>query len=104
MEYYGQGVCHPVSKPVPVIPTKDRFALITPEKISPENIRLGFRMLKPHELAAAQSFPQGYIFTGNRADVVKQIGNAVCPKIAEALTSDYMRELTGTIAASVTGV
>jgi DNA (cytosine-5)-methyltransferase 1 len=88
MEYYGQGICHPVSEPVPAITTKDRFALITPE-----SVRLGFRMLKPHELAAAQSFPPEYTFTGTRADVVKQIGNAVCPKIAEALTSDYMREL-----------
>jgi len=99
MEYYGQGVCHPVSKPVPVITTKDRFALISPENISSKNVRLGFRMLKPHELAAAQSFPREYIFTGNRADVVKQIGNSVCPKIAEALTSDYMRELV-----SISGV
>lgn len=94
MEYYGQGVCHPVTEPMPVIPTKDRFALITPE-----NVRIGFRMLKPHELAAAQSFPRDYIFTGNRGEIVKQIGNAVCPKMAEALTSDYMRELVCEVAA-----
>ena len=93
MEYYRQGVCHPVSDPVPVIPTKDRFALITPEKISEKNVRIGFRMLKPHELAAAQSFPKNYKFTGNRGEVVKQIGNAVCPKIAEALTYNYMKEI-----------
>jgi DNA (cytosine-5)-methyltransferase 1 len=98
MEYYGQGVCHLVSEPVPAIPTNDRFALITPEKISPKNVRIGFRMLKPHELAAAQSFPRDYIFTGNRGEIVRQIGNAVCPKMAEALTSDYMRELAGVTA------
>jgi hypothetical protein len=28
----------------------------------------------------------------------KQIGNAVCPKIAGALTLDYMRELAATAA------
>ncbi|MCK9591424.1 MAG: DNA cytosine methyltransferase [Methanoregula sp.] len=88
MEYYGNGECRPASEPLSTVTTRDRFALITPE-----NIRLGFRMLKPHELAAAQSFPRGYIFTGNRGDVVRQIGNAVCPKIAEALTTDYMKEL-----------
>jgi DNA (cytosine-5)-methyltransferase 1 len=93
MEYYGNGTCQPISIPIPSLTTKDRFALITPENITPKNVRIGFRMLKPHELAAAQSFPKGYIFTGNRADVVKQIGNAVCPKIAEALTSHYMDEL-----------
>ena len=93
LEYYGTGVCHPVSQPIPVITTRDRFALITPE-----NVRIGFRMLKPHELAAAQSFPRDYIFTGNRGEIVKQIGNAVCPKMAEALTSDYMKELSGVLA------
>jgi DNA (cytosine-5)-methyltransferase 1 len=88
VNYYGTGICHPVSRPLPSVTTRDRFALIVPE-----NVRLGFRMLKPHELAAAQSFPEDYIFTGNRGDVVKQIGNAVCPKVAEALTAGYMREL-----------
>jgi DNA (cytosine-5)-methyltransferase 1 len=88
VEYYSNGVCRPISEPIPVIPTKDRFALITPE-----NARIGFRMLKSHELAAAQSFPRDYIFTGNRGEVIKQIGNAVCPKMAEALTSEYMMEL-----------
>ncbi|MFA4928257.1 MAG: DNA cytosine methyltransferase [Patulibacter sp.] len=96
MEYYGTGVCHPISKPVPVITTRDRFALITPE-----SVRIGFRMLKPHELAAAQSFPSEYIFTGNRGEVVKQIGNAVCPKMAEALSAEYMREMAATIAGSL---
>jgi DNA (cytosine-5)-methyltransferase 1 len=89
MEYYGNGGCHPISKPLPTITTNDRFALI-----SQENVRLGFRMLKPHELAAAQSFPRDYIFTGSRADVVKQIGNAVCPKMSEALCLGYMQELS----------
>jgi DNA (cytosine-5)-methyltransferase 1 len=88
LNYYGNGTAEPVSKPVPTVTTRDRFALITPE-----NVRIGFRMLKPHELAAAQSFPRDYIFTGNRGEVVKQIGNAVCPLMAEALTRDYMVEL-----------
>lgn len=88
LEYHGTGVCHPISDPIPTMTTRDRFALITAE-----NVRIGFRMLKPHELAAAQSFPESYIFTGNREEVVKQIGNAVPPKVAEALTAGYMREL-----------
>jgi len=88
MNYYGNGTCEPISKPVPAVTTRDRFALITPE-----NCRIGFRMLKPHELAAAQSFPRDYRFTGNRGEIVKQIGNAVCPAMAEALTTGYMQEL-----------
>lgn len=82
MEYYGNGVCHdPHEKPLPTMTTNERFALVEEQ----HNVRLGFRMLQPHELSAAQSFPRDYVFTGNRADVVKQIGNAVCPKIAQAL-------------------
>jgi DNA (cytosine-5)-methyltransferase 1 len=98
VKYYGTGECQPVSKPLSTVTTKDRFALI-----SPENVRLGFRMLKPHELAAAQSFPPDYIFAGNRADVVKQIGNAVCPKISEALTSVYMQELSEEMSSAIAG-
>lgn len=82
MEYYGNGICHdPDKEPLPVVTTKERFALI--EKS--HGVRLGFRMLQPHELSAAQSFPKDYVFTGSKADVVKQIGNAVCPKMAKAL-------------------
>ena len=80
MEYYGNGQCQPVSKPLGTVTCKDRFALL-----NPENCRIGFRMLQPHELAAAQSFPSWYRFEGSKTDVVKQIGNAVCPKMAEAL-------------------
>lgn len=35
--------------------------------------------------AAAQSFPKDYKFTGTKTEVVKQIGNAVCPMMAKAL-------------------
>ena len=81
MEYYGNGVCHnPGVEPLPVVTTKERFALIEAKEL-----RLGFRMLQPHELAAAQSFPRDYMFTGSKTEVVKQIGNAVCPKMAQAL-------------------
>ena len=80
MEYYGNGQCKPITEPCGTVTTKDRFALI-----NPESIRLGFRMLQPHELAAAQSFPKDYQFTGTKTEVVKQIGNAVCPMMAKAL-------------------
>lgn len=80
MEYYGNGQCFPVRKPLGTVTCKDRFALL-----SPENCRIGFRMLQPHELARAQSFPSWYKFTGTKTEVVKQIGNAVCPVVAKAL-------------------
>ena len=80
MEYYGNGQCRPVSEPLGTVTCKERFALLRPE-----DCRIGFRMLQPHELAAAQSFPDWYRFTGSKKDIVKQIGNAVCPLMAEAL-------------------
>jgi len=96
VEYYGNGQARPVSDPLPTITTKDRFALIEPQHDGRMDIR--FRMLRPNELAAAQSFPKDYIFTGNQVEIVKQIGNAVCPKMAEALTFGYMQELAGSVA------
>ena len=44
-----------------------------------------FRMLQPHELAAAMSFDSGYHFAGNKTDKIKQIGNAVPVRTAAAL-------------------
>jgi DNA (cytosine-5)-methyltransferase 1 len=42
------------------------------------------RMLQPHELQAAMSFPHTYKFYGNREQQVKQIGNAVPVELAQA--------------------
>ncbi len=90
-KYYksGDGVT-PVSDPVPTVTTKDRFALVTPLIIeTADGQQLGldihFRMLKPRELARAMSFPDTYEFTGSREVVVKQIGNAVDCRMAQAL-------------------
>ncbi|MCK9592812.1 MAG: DNA cytosine methyltransferase [Methanoregula sp.] len=113
-----KGRVRSVDEPLATVVTKEEACLIEPlfipqhscgevrpttgplstALITPENVRLGFRMLKPHELASAQSFPRDYIFTGNRGEIVRQIGNAVCPKMAEALTSGYMQELAGVTA------
>ena len=52
-----------------------------------------FRMLQPHELSAAMSFPENYKFAGTKSDQVKQIGNAVCPALAEALIAAALDDL-----------
>lgn len=64
-----------VDEPIDTISTRDRFALVQPI-INGYVLDIHFRMLQPHELAAATSFPKSYIFMGNREDVVKQIGNS----------------------------
>lgn len=79
-KYYGSGTgARPVSEPLDTITAKDRFALVEPTRMG-----IYFRMLKPHELAAAMGF-DGYQFAGTQADQVRQIGNAVSVRTARAL-------------------
>jgi len=40
-----------------------------------------------HWRAAAMSFPSTYRFSGTKTEQIRQIGNAVCPRLAEALVS-----------------
>ncbi|HEX8287857.1 MAG TPA: DNA cytosine methyltransferase [Pyrinomonadaceae bacterium] len=72
-----------IDDPLKTITTKDSYGLCIPQLGAILDIR--FRMLQPHELAAAMSFPKTYYFAGNREQKVKQIGNAVPVKTAEAL-------------------
>lgn len=81
LKYNGNGVgAHEVGQPLPTATTKERFGLVEPVCLD-----ILFRMLQPHELAAAQGFPAGYYFAGNKEQVVKQIGNAVPTNTAAAL-------------------
>ena len=80
VEYYSTGQARPVSDPLPTVTCNDRFALV-----QSDGRDIGFRMLKPHELAAAQGFPKHYVFSGTQKDQVRQIGNAVPCGFARAL-------------------
>ena len=51
-----------------------------------------FRMLQPHELAQAMSFPKSYKFKGTREQVVKQIGNSVPVRLAESLCKSLLND------------
>jgi DNA (cytosine-5)-methyltransferase 1 len=83
IKYYGAGNgVSSTDDPVPTITTKDRFGLV--EISGKYQIDIRFRMLQPHELAAAMSF-DNYIFTGTKTEKIKQIGNAVPVRIAESL-------------------
>ncbi|MBP5641205.1 MAG: DNA cytosine methyltransferase, partial [Victivallales bacterium] len=91
--YYGNNdECKPVSQTLDTITTKDRFGLLEGKVIQTADgkrykLDITFRMLQPHELAAAMSFPKSYKFSGNKTEQIHQISNAVCPKLAEALIS-----------------
>lgn len=76
----GAALARPVSEPVGTVTTRDRLALVIPDGMD-----VRFRMLQPHELAAAMGFPAGYQFAGTKTDIVRQIGNAWACRTATAL-------------------
>jgi DNA (cytosine-5)-methyltransferase 1 len=95
VKYYGTANGQSIDDPLDTVTVKDRFGLVEP-RLSLADLRLDqgdivafldifFRMLQPHELAAAMSFPKTYFFVGNREQQVKQIGNAVPVRTAKAL-------------------
>ncbi len=91
MPYYGQSIPHPVDRPIGTVTTRDRHALIDAEKVVDD---CGFRMLEPHEVAAAMAFPDGYIPTDlTKKDRVKLAGNAVTPPVATWITGRVLRAL-----------
>jgi DNA (cytosine-5)-methyltransferase 1 len=82
-------IAKPVSVPLDTISTRDRYALVQPV-VNGYALDIKFRMLQPHELSAAMSFPKSYIFTGNKGDVVRQVGNAVNVDMARALAGSIL--------------
>jgi DNA (cytosine-5)-methyltransferase 1 len=90
VKYNGTAGAQSVDDPLDTVTAKDRFGLVIPELKPGEEIALldvHFRMLQPHELAAAMGFPKTYHFVGNREQKVRQIGNAVPVGLAQALCS-----------------
>jgi DNA (cytosine-5)-methyltransferase 1 len=51
------------------------------------------RRLRTVEMAALQSFPPEYVFSGSRRERVKQIGNAVPPLLARCVISELLAAL-----------
>lgn len=48
------------------------------------------RAITPREAARIQSFPDDFIFYGNKTSVIKQIGNAVPPLLAKAIAEHIL--------------
>ena len=77
--YNGTGVARPVVEPLGTQPATDRWSLVDVEQLVDD---CGFRMLEPHEIAAAMAFPAGYIpHELTKKDRVKLAGNAVTPPV-----------------------
>jgi DNA (cytosine-5)-methyltransferase 1 len=96
VEYYGTGSGSSTDEPLKTQTARDRFGLVQPMVFEHDGKRylldIRFRMLRPHELARAMSFPKSYKFHGNREQVVKQIGNAVPINLAAALCASQIKE------------
>jgi DNA (cytosine-5)-methyltransferase 1 len=88
VKYYGTGGAISLNQPIGAITSKEHFALVEPDIEYAIDIR--FRMLQPHEEAAAMSFPKEYIFQGTKGDIQKQIGNAVPVRLSRALAENIL--------------
>lgn len=90
--YYRNGgqLSRPVSEPAPTITSHDRLALVEPVVIDGHALDIRFRMLRPHELAAAMGFPADYHFAGTKGDQVRQIGNAISVRTMAALCREAL--------------
>ena len=81
VKFYRTGGAHDVEKPLDTVTTKPRYGLVE----GTYALDILFRMLQPHELAAAMGFPSGYFFAGTKDEQVRQIGGAVTGNLAEHL-------------------
>jgi len=82
---------HDLDQPLPVGPTLGQGVLVEP---SPKYDIL-FRMLEPHELAAAMGFTTEeftYEFAGTKTEQIKQIGNAVSVAKMKACVGSIMAD------------
>lgn len=97
--YYGTAIGSPLSEPMDTITTLARHGLVTVE-IDGETyaiVDIGLRMLEPHELAAAMSFPPEFRFERtdgsplSKAAAVKMIGNACPVRTVASLVLEVLR-------------
>lgn len=89
-KYNGTGGANEATEPLSTCSTRERHGLAMVRLVETMQslgiADIGFRMLVDHELAAAQSFERDYWFAGTKTERIKQIGNAVPPRIAEVLS------------------
>jgi len=81
------------SEPVTTITAVDRIGLVPLPRVEVEDCT--FRMLQPHEIAAAMAFPADYVVLGNKRDRVRQYGNAVTPPVMRLLLERCLPTLLG---------
>nr|WP_203593215.1 DNA cytosine methyltransferase [Streptomyces sp. SID9124] len=95
--YYSNGHAVPAGRPLPTVTTVDRHgALYGGQVASVDECR--FRMLEPHEYAAAMAFPDTYQLLANtKRTKVLMLGNAVTPPSARDLIAMVTEAITGEV-------
>lgn len=93
LKYYGKGTGQGLGEPTHTVTTKDRIGLVTVHGEPYQIVDIGLRMLQPHELFAAQGFPEDFIIDRDdqgkkftKAAQVALCGNSVPPVLAKVLT------------------
>jgi DNA (cytosine-5)-methyltransferase 1 len=77
---------HSIDQPAPTVCARGRVQLAEGVLEGEVFIDILFRMLEPHELAAAMGFPPDYRWPETKTDATKLVGNAVATGVARALT------------------
>ncbi|WKK21678.1 DNA cytosine methyltransferase [Streptomyces olivoreticuli] len=93
--YYSNGTARPATEPLPTVTTVDRHGALYGGTVGAlEECR--FRMLEPHEYAAAMAFPADYrLLASDKRTRVLMLGNAVTPPAARDLVAMVTEALTG---------
>ncbi len=55
------------------------------------------RAITVREAARIQSFPDDFVFTGNKGSQMRQVGNAVPPLLAQAIATVIMNDMEGVV-------
>lgn len=82
---------HSIDDPTPTICAEGRIPLVEGAPTPLRRYDILFRMFEPHELAAAMSLGD-HIFTGNKTEKTRQIGNAVPGETSAALVRALFEE------------
>ena len=88
VKYYGSGSqWSSLREPMHTIVTRARMGLVVVKLGGAEWVLsdITYRMLQPHELAAAQGFGPDYHWTGTKAERIAGIGHSVAPDVVAAL-------------------
>lgn len=82
-----------VTEPLRTLTTSGHQSLLSPTRLSLDVDDVEFRMFEPHEILLGMAFPREYIVFGNKAERVKQGGNAVTPPAARDLVCAVVESL-----------